>query len=401
MIKLQKIEWVRFVLAMSLGLFALTLLAPVAANAQVTLLHARVTVSGPGSTAVYCDTGTACSNQLWNLGSGQTVLGGQTLVLTQTGVLSGIGGNFDTSDRVQSAAPTTNDCNSGSSCTVTIEFDTGSGFQTVYTNSSGDELDAFNNDVGGDFDEHQPWSGVVASAANYTLKLGYADNAHACTSNCFPNPWDGSAGTTAATVFIGAGQSADGICTGGNCYDAGALLITGVTVAPPGPLTTVTQGGWGAPPHGNNPGAILKAHFTAVFGAAGVTVGCAAPGGSLTFTDAKAIQDFLPQGGTPGTLAAGNSINPTTSAAGVFAGQVLALELNVDFSGPVFPAGLGSFTLTSGPAAGLTVDQVLGLANRALGGCLTPADTVLLASRGITTISQLNDIVDSINEEFD
>lgn len=401
MIKCQKIERVRLVLAISLGIFALTLLAPVEANAQVTLLHARVTVSGPGSTAVYCDTGTTCSNQLWNLGSGETVLGGQTLVLTQTGLLSGVGGNFDTSDRVQSVSPTTNACNGGSPCTVTIEFDTGSGFQTVYTNSSGDELTAFNNDQGGLQDEHQPWSGVVASAANYTLKLGYADNAHACTSNCFPNPWDGSAGTTAATFFIGAGTASDGICTNGNCYDAGALLITGVTVAPPGPLTTVTQGGWGSPPHGNNPGAILKANFTSVFGAAGVTIGCPAPGGSLTFTSAHAIQDFLPQGGTPGTLAAGNSTNPTTSAAGVFAGQVLALQLNVDFSGPVFPAGLGSFQLTSGPASGLTVDQVLGLANRALGGCLTAADIALLTGRGITTISQLNDIVDSINQRFD
>jgi len=168
-----------------------------------------------------------------------------------------------------------------------------------------------------------------------------------------------------------------------------------------GPLTTVTQGGWGAPPHGNNPGAILAAHFDALFGAGGVAIGCLAPGGSLTFTSAQAIQDFLPQGGTPGTLTAGNVANPTTSAAGVFAGQVLALQLNVSFSGPVFPAGLGSLVLTSGPATGLTVGQVLGLANRALGGCLTPADIAVLTSHGITTISQLNDVVDSINEKFD
>src|SRR5215469_802025 len=113
MIKPQKIEMVRFALAICLGLFVLMLLAPVSANAQVTLLHVRVTVSGPGSTVTYCDTGTAgCNNEIWNLGSGQTVLGGQTLVLTQTGLLGSIGGNFDTSDRVQSASPTTNACNS-------------------------------------------------------------------------------------------------------------------------------------------------------------------------------------------------------------------------------------------------------------------------------------------------
>src|SRR5262245_17289386 len=259
----------RSVFALCIGIFTLLLLAPIAANAQVAVKHVRVTVSGPGSTAVYCDTGTSCPNgiQVWNLGSGITLLGGQTLVLTQTAFLAGIGGNFDTSDRVTNSPPTITECNTNSPCTVTIELDTGSGFgQPVYVNSSGNELDFFNNDLGNNADEHQPWSAQpVFSAANYTLRLGYADNAHTCTSNCFPNPWDGSAGTTAATFFIGAGSASSGICTTGNCYDAGALLITGVTIA--GPLVTVTQGGWGAPPHGNNPGAILAANFNSVFGA--------------------------------------------------------------------------------------------------------------------------------------
>jgi hypothetical protein len=248
------------------------------------------------------------------------------------------------------------------------------------------------------------------------LSFGYADNEHAqgatpppascaptTAPTCFPSPFDGSGGTAVATKFIGAGIPGLGSFCTSNGYDAGALLIT--AAAPSGPFITVTQGGWGAPPHGNNPGAILAAKFNSVFGAAGVTIGC--PAASLTFkasggiTGAQAIQNFLPQGGIPGTLAAGNLINPTTSTAGVFAGQVLALQLNVSFSGPVFPGGLGNLPLTSGPAAGLTVGQVLTLANRALGGCLTAADIALLTSRGITTISQLNDIVDQINESFD
>jgi hypothetical protein len=400
-------RWVR---AACLAIFALALLVPVAANAQVTVFHVRVTESGNGFPAVYCDTGTPCAGgiQVWNLGSGVTLAGGQTLVLTQTGFIPNTtNGNFDTSERVRTSAPITAQCNAGTTCTVTIEIDTGSGLTTVYTDAAGDELDNFNADPGDPtHQEQKPWSAAVFSAANYTLKLGYADNAHGCTVNCFPNPFDGSGGTTAATVFKGAGTGPNGLCVSNNCYDGGALLITGITVTT-GPFVTVTQGGWGAPPHGNNPGAILAAHFNSVFGAGGVTIGCAAPKGSLTFkaaggiTGAQAIQNFLPQGGTPGTLAAGNVINPTTSDAGVFAGQVLALQLNVSFSGPVFPGGLGSFVLPSGPAAGLTVSQVLGLANRALGGCLTAADIALLTSRGITTISQLNDIVDSINEMFD
>ena len=93
--------------------------------------------------------------------------------------------------------------------------------------------------------------------------------------------------------------------------------------------------------------------------------------------------------------------NPTSSGAGVFAGQVLALQLNVALSGPVFAGGFGNLHIASGSLVGLTVSQVLDLANRALGGCLTAADIALLTSRGITTISGLNDVVDAINENFD
>jgi uncharacterized repeat protein (TIGR01451 family) len=46
---------------------------------------------------------------------------------------------------------------------------------------------------------------------------------------CFPNPFDGSAGTTAATVFLGRGVALSGVPScGSNCYDGGALLITAI-----------------------------------------------------------------------------------------------------------------------------------------------------------------------------
>ena len=57
---------------------------------------------------------------------------------------------------------------------------------------------------------------------------------------------------------------------------------------------SVTQGGWGAPPHGNNPGAFLAAQFGTAF-PSGVTIG-----GSpfaLLFTSAPSVRSFLPQGG--------------------------------------------------------------------------------------------------------
>jgi hypothetical protein len=404
--KHRKVNRAHSVFALCAGIFVLALLAPVAANAQVTVFHVRVTVSGAGSTATYCDFGTSCPNgiQVWQLGTGISLAGGDTLVLTQTGGIPfgtppETAGNFDTSDRFRPVSPQTFNCNTSVTptsdpCTVMIELDTGSGLSTVYTDSIGDPIDNFNHDIGGNHMEQAPWSSPVFSAANYTLQLGYPDNAHGCTSNCFPNPFDGSGGTTSATRFIGAGTPMNGLCTVGNCYDGGALLITGVTVVTN--FVTVTQGGWGAPPHGNNPGAILAANFGTVF-PSGVTIGCSG-GFTLKFTSADAIQNFLPQGGKPGALTASDT-NPTARTdAGVFAGQVLALELNVSFSGPVFPGGLGNFHLTSGPLAGFTVNQVLTLANNVLGGCIS--ESSLQSTLGIS-ISDLNGVVDGINGLFD
>jgi hypothetical protein len=75
---------------------------------------------------------------------------------------------------------------------------------------------------------------------------------------------------------------------------------------------------------------------------------------------------------------------------------VLALQLNVDFSkAGILPTGLATDLITSGPLAGWTVQQVLNLANSVLGGCTT------LPAFGVTSISQLNDIVTAINEKYD
>jgi hypothetical protein len=75
---------------------------------------------------------------------------------------------------------------------------------------------------------------------------------------------------------------------------------------------------------------------------------------------------------------------------------VLALTLNVAFSNAgKLPTGLASAKITSGPLAGQTVGFVLNLANNVIGGCTT------LPASGVTSVSQLNDIVDAINNSFD
>jgi hypothetical protein len=214
------------------GMMALWAVSP--ADAQVTVNSVRVTVSSATKTAVWCDTSLACSAAIWDLGSGVTVGAGQTLVLTQTGLIPGVGGNFDTSDRAtlpQSGVPTLAECSAADPCTVTVEIN---GI-VVYTSASGNALNAFNND--NDVNETSPWA-LAATKPNYTLSLGYADNVHAGTcpaAGCFPIPFSG------ATYFKGAGSTALGACSS-NCYDAGALLITGIA-APATATGRMTGGG--------------------------------------------------------------------------------------------------------------------------------------------------------------
>ena len=156
---------------------------------------------------------------------------------------------------------------------------------------------------------------------------------------------------------------------------------------------TVTQGGWGAAPHGNNPGMLLLQNFSKVYPGGSVVIGGT---NKLTFTSAGAIQAFLPQGGPPGILSA-SLTNPTSSSAGVFAGQVLALQLNVDFSAAgVTTLGLGNFILkgTGTSLDGFTISQILAIANQVLGGNLGALPAGF-------SVSSLNDLVDTLNQAFD
>jgi hypothetical protein len=247
----------RTVLAASVCILALLFLVPAAANAQVTISHVRVTISpkagSTGPTAVYCDlqtnpcTGgspTAAGIQVWNFASPVVLSGGQTLVLAQTAFVTGTTfGNFDTSDRVgQLVSGNLVDCNTtgAHACQVTIELDTGAGLSVVYNSGTGDDpLVNSNVDTGAlnHCEGTATYTNHTVAAPNYTLGTGYADNVHT-GCNTFPTPFTG------ATVFKGAGvgnQQAGNTCGPSNCYDSGAILITGVTVSQG---CTFTQGYW-------------------------------------------------------------------------------------------------------------------------------------------------------------
>ena len=175
------------------------------------------------------------------------------------------------------------------------------------------------------------------------------------------------------------------------------FLPLGVIVDTPLTGCTYTQGGWGSKPNGANPGTFLKNNFAAGF-PTGIEVGIPGAGGfSLKFTSSTAIKNFLPAGGTPAALKA-DATNPTKSAAGSFAGQVLSLALSVGFGDAGLTDGgpIGGLKLqNTGNAAldGLTIAQVLADANKVLGGGALPG--------WATSVSDVNDTVTDLNEAFD
>lgn len=211
------------------ALMALCFITPAVANAQVTVKHVKVVVTGTASKATYCDLGTLdadCDVHLWNLTTPVNLSAGQTLVLTQTGLIPNVGDNFDTSDRAQGIRnPTVAPCNSSDQCTVNIYLitDTGSTFPSTPNYNppihTGDPINNNNDDSGAsNHCEGMDYGAAVVTAPNYTLKLGYADTEHG--AGCIvPSIFDGiHGGSTKATVFIGDNT--------GHTYDAGVLLIT-------------------------------------------------------------------------------------------------------------------------------------------------------------------------------
>jgi hypothetical protein len=127
---------------------------------------------------------------------------------------------------------------------------------------------------------------------------------------------------------------------------------------------------------------LLAGEYGAVYGSGGdlFVIGIASPGFFAEFTSGSHLGEFLPASGASGPLNT-DLANPTTTSAGIFAGQVAGLKLNIDFSAAgLLPgtAGLnfGDLVLTgfSGSESslnGLTVSQFLSLNDMALGGAAT------------------------------
>lgn len=160
---------------------------------------------------------------------------------------------------------------------------------------------------------------------------------------------------------------------------------------PPGEYRTQTQGGWHTNCNGGNPGCYRDQYFSQVF-TSGLTVGGEH---QMLFTSSSAVKNFLPEGGTAGTLVA-DLVNPTTSPSGVLGGQITALALNIGFGEYGVPTfdNIGGLYYQVTPFAGWTVQQIFELANTVLGG-----NTAALPE-GVS-VSGLSDVLASINENFD
>lgn len=154
---------------------------------------------------------------------------------------------------------------------------------------------------------------------------------------------------------------------------------------------TQTQGGWGSKAAGNNPGAYRDANFDAAF-PNGLTVGGYY---TLHLSSSMAVQNFLPTGGKPAALTKDWNDPSGKKLKNTFAGQIVALTLSTEFDmyDPDFASAethLANLVIVDGLGFdGMTVKDVLEEANKALGGESTDH-----------SISQLNDILDLINNSF-
>jgi hypothetical protein len=145
-----------------------------------------------------------------------------------------------------------------------------------------------------------------------------------------------------------------------------------------GDLITYAQDAWGNA--ASTAGGLLIANFDTLY-PGGVVVGIPGTAGfTMEFGDSLAVLAYLPASGAAGPLTA-DLIDPMSSSSGVFGGDVLALQLDVNFSDAGLLGGTSGLRFgdlyvceltTTTALNGLTVRQILAIANTVLGGGTGP-----------------------------
>lgn len=162
----------------------------------------------------------------------------------------------------------------------------------------------------------------------------------------------------------------------------------------PGDFRTQTQGGWGAACQGENPGCYRDDHFDSCFSAGGLVVGDMS-GYTATFTTSEAVEVFLPQGGPAASLIQ-DHVDPTSTEAGVLAGQTVALALSVNFDlcDPDFGASPLSLRNL------VVCDAASDCNERTVTDLLAQANAVLAGLPSVFTAAEISECLARVNENF-
>ncbi|MBC8066684.1 MAG: hypothetical protein H7Y17_17785 [Chlorobia bacterium] len=151
---------------------------------------------------------------------------------------------------------------------------------------------------------------------------------------------------------------------------------------------TFNQCEWGKDSCGTDPIDLIEDRFDALFPDGFVVGGIK----TITFTSASKILRFLPASGSSKKLSM-SRVDPYSNAESAFAGNVVALTLNLRLSDEgITGEGLGDNFFTSGPFEDMTIRDFTELANRVLGG-----ETSLLPN--CVSISDLNKWVEYVNNK--
>ena len=165
-------------------------------------------------------------------------------------------------------------------------------------------------------------------------------------------------------------------------------------------FVTASQVSWGDTPTPFNFAGLLVANYASVYAPSDLfEIGIpSSPGFSIIWSNTTDLLTFLPSSGAPAALDA-DLVDPTSSSAGSFAGEVAALKLNIDFSDAgllTHPAGVtfGDLELVNFSGAlsgldGLSVLDLLGQVNVLLGGGATGY-----------TIDDVFETLDDVNASF-
>ncbi len=168
-----------------------------------------------------------------------------------------------------------------------------------------------------------------------------------------------------------------------------------------GDVITYPQDAWGSDPlPGNAAALLLQANYGSVYTSTAGLLDIGIPGSagfSMTFTNVSDLLGYLPASGASGPLTS-DLVDPSSSAAGGFGGNVTALRINIDFSDAGVTLGtlgipfgdLELHSFTALPALnGLTVRQFQDIVKTLLGG-----------GSSIYSIADLRVLVDDLNVAF-